>query len=182
MRRVDLARHGLVVVAAAAFAAFGCGSAAGDKPVDGRGVRASVVRVVDGDTLVTSGPDAISQRVRVLGIDTPESVRPGTPLECGATQAAASLKSLAPAGAAVRLRTDPGSGDIRDSYGRLLAFISVGGSDLGLEQVRRGWARVYAYRGRKFAGRRRYEHAYARADQAGLGVHGRCASDFHRPG
>jgi micrococcal nuclease len=57
-------------------------------------INATVTRVVDGDTVEvqpTSGPPTT---VRLLGIDTPESVAPGTPVECGSEDAAAYLTDL----------------------------------------------------------------------------------------
>ncbi|MEA2430668.1 MAG: micrococcal nuclease, partial [Thermoleophilaceae bacterium] len=56
---------------------------------------ARVVRVVDGDTLRVS-LDGRSRSVRLLGIDTPETHRPGTPVECGGPQATAHMELLAP--------------------------------------------------------------------------------------
>src|SRR5437660_5022484 len=79
---------------------------------------ASVVRVVDGDTFlarVGSGPDV---RVRVIGIDTPETVKPNTPVRCYGPQASAFTKHLLPAGTVVRDAHESG-GDF-DRYGRQL--------------------------------------------------------------
>jgi micrococcal nuclease len=79
---------------------------------------ASVVRVVDGDTLVARvgrGPDV---RVRVIGIDTPETVKPNTPVRCYGPQASAFTKHLLPAGVVVRAAHESG-GDV-DRYGRQL--------------------------------------------------------------
>lgn len=77
-----------------------------------------VTRVVDGDTVHVrlAGRD---ERVRYIGIDTPESVKPGTPVQCFAEAASARNRRLV-AGEAVRLRTDVES---RDRYGRLLAYV-----------------------------------------------------------
>jgi micrococcal nuclease len=79
---------------------------------------ASVVRVIDGDTFlarVGSGPDI---RVRVIGIDTPETVKPNTPVRCYGPQASAFTKHLLPAGTVVRAAHE-GGGDV-DRYGRQL--------------------------------------------------------------
>ncbi len=79
---------------------------------------ARVVRVVDGDTVVvrTAGHD---ERVRYIGVDTPESVKPGTPVQCFAKRASAFNKRLV-AGERVRLVRDA---EERDRYGRLLAYV-----------------------------------------------------------
>src|SRR6059036_3012154 len=84
---------------------------------------ARVLRVVDGDTLrVMVG--GRSRSVRLLGIDTPETHRPGTPVECGGPQATASMKALVPPGTRVQLVSDPGQ-DRVDRYGRLLAYVRL---------------------------------------------------------
>jgi micrococcal nuclease len=160
----------LAVAAAVGCAAAGCAGGASSEPGSDRAQPGRVVRIVDGDTLLVSMRGRI-ERVRLLGIDTPESVRPGTAPECGSKRAGASLARLAPRGAAVEVRTDAGSGDVRDGYGRLLAFVTAAGRDLGLAQVRRGWARVYAYRDRRFTDRERYERAFRRARHRNRGAH-----------
>src|ERR1044071_8328926 len=79
---------------------------------------ARVVRVVDGDTVVvrTGGHD---ERVRYIGVDTPESVKPGTPVQCFAKAASAANRRLVD-GRRVRLDYDA---ERRDRYGRLLAYV-----------------------------------------------------------
>jgi endonuclease YncB( thermonuclease family) len=102
-----------------------------------------VARVSDGDTLtVLSGRGR--ERVRLLGIDAPEatSTRLGRP-DCGGAAATASLRRLVRPGGRVRLATDPDSGDVRDRYGRLLAYASSrAGRDLGEPQLAAGMAMV----------------------------------------
>ena len=81
--------------------------------------RATVVRVVDGDTIVAhiNGHD---EHVRLLGIDTPETHKPDSPVECFGPEAAAHLESLLPKGTVVRLVRDV---EARDRYDRLLAYV-----------------------------------------------------------
>ncbi|MEY2423790.1 MAG: micrococcal nuclease [Acidimicrobiaceae bacterium] len=85
-------------------------------PTDGR---ATVVRVVDGDTIVVhiGGRD---ENVRLLGIDTPETHKPDTPVECYGPEASDRMTALLPAGTKVRLVRDV---EARDRYGRLLAYV-----------------------------------------------------------
>ncbi len=161
-------RFPFIAAAVLAAVACGCGSSAPSAESAGK-----VVRVVDGDTLVVEiGHE--SERVRLLGIDTPERARSGAVEDCGADAATRSLEQVAAPGARVRLVTDPKTGDVRDRYDRLLAFAVIDGRDLGLLQVRRGWARVYAYRDRRFDGRSRYERAESDAVRQGRGVHRVC--------
>jgi micrococcal nuclease len=78
-----------------------------------------VVRVVDGDTIVVRLGD-VDERVRLIGIDTPESVDPRTPVECFGKEASDHAASLLPPGTAVRLVRDV---EARDRYDRLLAYV-----------------------------------------------------------
>ncbi|HEX4820262.1 MAG TPA: thermonuclease family protein [Acidimicrobiales bacterium] len=81
--------------------------------------RAAIVRVIDGDTIVVhiGGHD---EHVRLLGIDTPETHKPDSPVECFGPEAAARLDSLLPKGTVVRLVRDV---EARDRYDRLLAYV-----------------------------------------------------------
>ncbi len=93
--------------------------------------KARVIRVIDGDTVVTS-----KGTVRVIGIDTPERGK------CGWRSATAKAKRLAPRGATVRL-THPGGGtDNKDHYGRILRYITYKGTDFGGAQIRAGFAKA----------------------------------------
>ena len=56
----------------------------------------------------------------LIGIDTPETVKPGTPVQCFGPEASARTKALLPPGTAVRLERDV---EARDRYGRLLAYV-----------------------------------------------------------
>jgi micrococcal nuclease len=116
--------------------------------------------------------------VRLVGIDTPEDVKPGYPSECGSRAAAASMDRLAPEGSAVILRSDSVV-DQTDSYGRILAHAFVNGRQLELAQLRRGWAYVYRYDGQSFDGLVRFDEAAALARREGRGVWGECGGDFH---
>lgn len=97
-------------------------------------VRARVQRVVDGDTLLLVG----GERVRLIGIDTPESVKPDTPPEPFGHEASAFTKELAE-GREVRLVFDRHR---EDQYGRTLAFVYIGDVLLNEEIVRQGYSRA----------------------------------------
>jgi micrococcal nuclease len=100
--------------AVACIAVIGCNGPA--EPAAGDAV---VATVIDGDTIdvVIRGRD---ERVRMLGIDTPEIHLDGAPPECFGPEAAAFTASLLPRGTRVRLERDVVG---RDHYGRLLAHI-----------------------------------------------------------
>lgn len=92
-----------------------CSRAPAAAPTD-RGV---VVAVIDGDT-IDLDLGGRTERVRLLGIDTPETVDPDRPVGCHGPEASALTHSLLPEGTAVRLERDE---EARDRYGRLLAYV-----------------------------------------------------------
>jgi micrococcal nuclease len=98
---------------------------------------AEVVRVVDGDTVEARIGGEIED-VRLIGIDTPETVKPGSPVECYGPQASRFTHGLLE-GATVRLRFGL---ERRDVYGRLLAYVRVGPLFVNAALVRRGLART----------------------------------------
>jgi micrococcal nuclease len=100
-----------------------------------------VVRVIDGDTIrVRLDSPAGSRTVRYIGVDTPETHKPGTPVQCYGP-AASAFNSRLLAGRRVELRTDAES---RDRYGRLLAYVyrRPDGLFVNAELVRRGFATI----------------------------------------
>ena len=104
-------RIAVVVVLALAVLVGGRQVVAGGGPP----AAGTVERVVDGDTFVLEGGD----RVRLLGIDTPETVDPDRPVGCFGPQASAYTKHLL-TGRRVRLVYDR---ERRDVYDRLLAYV-----------------------------------------------------------
>jgi micrococcal nuclease len=123
-----------LLVALAAVAALGGGALLQRGESAGSTEKARVERVVDGDTIVLSG----GERVRYIGVDTPESVKPGTPVQCFAKAASHENQRLV-GGERVRLRYDA---ERRDRYGRLLAYVyrARDGLFVNAELVRRGFA------------------------------------------
>jgi micrococcal nuclease len=108
---------GLAVLVALALLAVRWGPGGGDPdPPPGEAV---VVRVVDGDTVVMAVGGG-EESVRLIGIDTPESVARDRPDECFGAEAAQRLAELLPPGTVVRLTRDV---EPRDVYDRLLAYV-----------------------------------------------------------
>lgn len=104
---------------------------------------AFVVRVLDGDTLsaVLNGESA-EVTVRLLGINTPETVDPRRPVECFGKEASARVRELLE-GRRVRLDADL-QADERDKYGRLLRNVTTqDGTDINALLIQEGYA--YAY-------------------------------------
>ena len=96
-----------------------------------------VVRIVDGDTIHVRVGDRV-EKVRYIGVNTPEVHHPRKGEEPGGRAAAAVNRELV-SGRRVRLELDVQS---RDRYGRLLAYVWVNDTMINAELVRRGFAQV----------------------------------------
>ena len=129
-------------------ASAGSGSAAGTA-ADGREV-GQVVRIVDGDTLYLRGDGDLlapggrdGTAVRLLQIDTPETVAPSSPVECWGPEASAALADLVPPGASVSVEADE---ELLDRYDRVLLYVyDAGGAMVNLAMVRAGHAEAVLY-------------------------------------
>jgi len=130
----------------------------------------TAVRVVDGDTIIVN-LDGREERVRYIGIDTPESVKPNAPIDCFGPEASHANEQLLPSGSSVRLVV---GAEPRDRYGRLLAYVyreDGGGKELfvNADLVRRGYADTLV-----FPPNTRHASEFAqlrnRARRAGLGL------------
>ena len=101
------------------------------------GIDVVVRQVVDGDTLEVTG----GERVRLIGIDTPETKAPDRPVGCFGQEASRFTATVVPKGTAVRL---VGDAEQRDRYGRLLAYVyrRADGLFLNAELLRRGFAQL----------------------------------------
>lgn len=125
--------HRAIVLAAGLLAA--CSPVASSAPAG----EAIVVSAVDGDTIVVrlGGTD---ERVRLIGIDTPETKKPDTPVQCYGPEASARTAALLPPGTRVTLVRDI---EARDAYDRLLAYVyrTDDGLFVNLDLVIGGFAR-----------------------------------------
>jgi len=101
------------------------------------GTVATVVSVVDGDTIKIEGGEI----VRYIGMNTPETVAPGRPVECYGKEASAKNKELVQ-GKVVELERDISN---RDKYGRLLRNVWLDGELINETLVREGFAQVSTY-------------------------------------
>ncbi|WP_181026433.1 thermonuclease family protein [Rathayibacter tritici] len=137
-----------------------------------------VERVIDGDTVQVRTDSGEDLTVRLIGIDTPETVKPNTAVQCFGPEASAQTKSLLPAGSSAYLERDDSQGDT-DRYGRALAYLWYPGPDgtahnLERELLAGGYAREYTYNRSAY----RYQASF-RAEQdtaraAGVGLWGSC--------
>jgi endonuclease YncB( thermonuclease family) len=110
----------------------------------GRTTKAKVIRVIDGDTIVVT-IGSKSYHIRYIGMDTPEEVKPNTPIQAMAREAAAANARLV-AGKSVLLERDVSE---TDRFGRLLRNVWVQRNGVltlvGLELVRTGFAQVTTF-------------------------------------
>ncbi len=83
---------------------------------------ATVRKVIDGDTIELRIGTS-NETVRLLGIDTPETIHPSKPVECFGPEASARTKQLLPQGTKVRIERDT---EARDHFGRLLLYVYLG--------------------------------------------------------
>jgi micrococcal nuclease len=123
----------LVVVALIVVRPWEGGESGGASTMTGR-----VIRAVDGDTLEVALSGGEREDVRLIGVDTPETVKPDTPVQCFGPRASAFTHHVAD-GRTVRLEIGV---ERRDIYGRLLAYARIGSRSLNSALVRRGLART----------------------------------------
>lgn len=117
-------------------AIVGCEQLTAATAPNGERPEVRVTRVVDGDTIVVR-LEGRNERVRYIGMDTPETVKPGSPVECYGKAASAENKRLVD-GRRVKLEFDV---ERRDRYDRLLAYVRLlDGRMVNEELVRRGYA------------------------------------------
>jgi micrococcal nuclease len=147
---------------------IGGGSSEDGSTPTGRAVTARVVRVVDGDTILAS-VDGHDEYVRYIGVDTPETVKPDTPVQCYGPQASAENHRLVE-GRAVRLVFDR---ERRDVYGRLLAYVHVGSRFVNATLARDGYARTLAI-APNTAHASLFHRLAGRAAREGRGLWGAC--------
>ncbi len=174
-RRLILALLALAAAAAGGAGAGGVLDGGGPErpPAGARGESEAVgrvVRVVDGDTIHVQVGD-VREKVRYIGIDTPETKDPRRPVQCYGQRASNRNAALVD-GERVRLVPDVRA---RDRYGRLLAYVYRARDGLFVNEdlVRRGYARALRVppdvrHSERFA-------ALAReAEQRGLGLWSAC--------
>ena len=104
----------------------------------GKSVEAEVVRVVDGDTAEMEFENGGNEGVRFIGVDTPESVAPGQPVECFGKKASRFTTGLIEG---ERVTLEFGA-ERRDVYDRLLAYVYLEDQFVNAELVRLGYART----------------------------------------
>jgi micrococcal nuclease len=144
-------------------------------------VPATVLNVVDGDTVEVQLEDGRTERVRLIGIDTPEIVDPAQPVQCFGAEASARAHVLLD-GQSVALELDATQGE-RDFFGRLLAYVWLPDSrNFGETMLADGFAHEYTYsQAYMYVDAFKAAQDTAMANQAGLWSPSTCSGDTTRP-
>lgn len=121
-----------------------------------------VQRAVDGDTLLLED----GRRVRLIGVDTPETKHPELPVQPFGPEAAAFTSKMV-GGKAVLLEFDK---ERRDRHGRILAYVYADDLFLNEELIRRGLGRAITRFPYSAAMKRRFRIAEQQARESGLGI------------
>lgn len=140
-----------------------------------------VLKVVDGDTIHISynGKD---EKVRFIGLDTPETKDPRKPIQCFGREATAKMTEFAE-NKNVRLEFDRTQGE-RDKYGRLLAFVyGEDNKNLAYEMIRQGYGNEYTYNSNPYKYQNEFKEAArkAREENKGLWAENTCTGDTTKP-
>ena len=142
-------------------------------PTSSNGV---VADVVDGDTLKVS-LDGKTETLRLIGMDTPETVDPRKPVQCFGKEASNHARELL-SGKSVRLEADPTQGE-RDKYNRLLRYVYFeDGTSYNLTMIQDGYAHEYTYdTPYKYQAEYKQAEKYAREHNLGLWSPTSCNGD-----
>ncbi len=133
-----------------------------------------VTRVIDGDTIDVL-QNGETHRIRLIGINTPETVDPRKPVECFGTEASTYLKNLL-TNRTVLLETDESQGDT-DKYNRLLRYVFLpDGTNVNLTMIKEGYAYEYTYN-TPYQYQTEFKAAEADARENGQGLWGATCTD-----
>ena len=140
-------------------------------PPNGKSDLGKIADVIDGDT-VDIDINGRTERVRLIGVNTPETKHPTKPIECFGPEASAYLTQLLPKGTRVRIERDV---EARDRYGRMLLYLYLGSNDLfiNLDLVARGYGTPMSIEPNTFH-RNDFVRAAAQAEAADVGLWKAC--------
>ncbi len=109
----------------------------GLEKMNASGALVKIARIIDGDTVEIEN----GEKLRYIGIDTPETLDPRKPVQCFGREASNKNKEIAE-GKTARLEKDVND---RDQFGRLLRYVWIGDTFVNLELVRQGYAYASAF-------------------------------------
>ena len=127
----------------------------------------SVKKVIDGDTIEIERYGK-AEKVRMIGIDTPETLDPRKPVQCFGKEASDKSKDLL-SGGRVRLEFDPIVGE-KDKYNRLLAYVWSDNELVNLKLIKEGYANEYIYRSQSYKYQNEFKNAQTVAKESSIGL------------
>ena len=136
------------------------------EPNDSNSKLYTVLSVTDGDT-IRIDYDGTNTPLRIIGIDTPETVDERTTVQCFGQEASDYLKSKL-TGKKVSIESDLTQSD-RDKYNRLLRYVYLDGKDVGLDIITNGYGHEYTYNV-PYNKQAQYKTAESTAEQNNLGL------------
>lgn len=155
---------------------IGLASCSGSSPQGGQAdvvtiARVKITHVIDGDT-VDIDIHGHNERVRLIGVNTPETKHPTKPIECFGPEASAYLTTLLPPGTTVRVERDA---EARDRYGRMLLYLYRDSDNLfvNLDLVARGYGTPMSIEPNTFH-RNDFVRAASQAEAANVGLWKAC--------
>ena len=159
------ALHILVAIGLSLLASCSSGSTTENK------VLVRILTVIDGDT-VDIEINGQTERVRLIGVNTPETKHPTKPIECFGPEASAYMIQLLPKGTDVRIERDE---EARDRYGRMLLYLYRDSDNLfiNLDLISRGYGTPMSIEPNTFH-RNDFVHAAALAEATNVGLWKAC--------
>lgn len=144
-----------------------------EKEIAGVNEQAKVIKVVDGDTVTVLINDK-KETVRVIGINTPETVDPRRKVECFGIEASSKAAELI-SDKTIELEKDESQSN-RDKYNRLLRYVWIDGKDFGKQMISEGFAYEYTYDSPyKYQAEYKKAQTDAQNKQVGLWAQGACS-------
>ena len=137
--------------------------------------KVEIVRVVDGDTIIIHLNNH-DERLRLIGINAPESVKPNSPIECFGKEASQHMKDLLADKTSLEFVRDS-TQEARDRFGRLLGYIFIDDQNIAEQMILDGYAYEYTYhKSNPYEYQSDFKHAEqkARKEKRGLWAEGVC--------
>ena len=128
---------------------------------------AKVSKVIDGDTIEVS-LSGKTERVRLIGIDSPEVLDERKPVQCFGKEASDKAKEIL-TGKTIVLESDPTQED-KDEYGRLLRYVFLDDLNFNKFMVSEGYAREYTFKGKSYKQQLEFEDMEGRALESKKGL------------
>jgi micrococcal nuclease len=169
------ALRNLVAVGLSLLASCSNSAITKSSPALSHGIRSgfvvTILTVIDGDT-VDIEIDGRTERVRLIGVNTPETKHPTKPIECFGPEASAYMTQLLPKGTDVRIVRDT---EARDRYGRMLLYLYRNSDNLfiNLDLISRGYGTPMSIEPNTFH-RNDFVHAAALAEATNVGLWQAC--------